>query len=109
MGVWVLFPLNYNHKDILVNNSNIFLVTAISFFQGKVSDMQTEVKQARSQGKYIVSDYWLEMCLEKNERLKEELYASTYNPKMSLDLVPKERRSTRSTVSNQPFLSFLGL
>ena len=74
-----------------------------------MSDMQTEVKQARSQGKYIVSDYWLEMCLEKNERVKEDLYASTYNPKMSLDLVPKERRSTRSTVSNHLSIYFLRL
>ena len=67
-------------------------------FQGKVTDNLTEVKQARSQEKLIVSEHWLEACLESNSKVQEDFYPSTFNPKMSLSVVSKGKKSTRASV-----------
>ena len=71
-----------------------------------MTDNLTEVKQARSQGKFIVSRHWLDSCLESNTRVQEELYPSTYNPKMSLSVVSKGRKSTRTSVTYLCYMTY---
>lgn len=55
---------------------------------------------------YIVSPHWLEACMASRLRVPETDYPSTYNPRMSLDVV-KNRSIVEKTVFSTSCFSLL--
>ena len=53
--------------------------------------------QGRERGIHIVSPHWLYACQEKNERVDENMYPHTFNPKLTLPVLTTGRRMTRSS------------
>nr|XP_006821607.1 PREDICTED: DNA topoisomerase 2-binding protein 1-like [Saccoglossus kowalevskii] len=66
--------------------------------QGRSNDTSKDYKLAKEQKKHIVSPHWLSACKDENKHIDESLYPHTYNPKMSLSVVSKQRRSTRASI-----------
>ncbi|KAH9488852.1 hypothetical protein Btru_058685, partial [Bulinus truncatus] len=68
-------------------------------FQGRPNDTNKEFRNARDQGKIIVSPYWLFACKEQSTRVDESLFPHNYNPSYSLAMTPSAKstplRSTR--------------
>ena len=53
-------------------------------FVGKPNDITKEFREARSQGKKIVSPEWVYACKEKESHVDEDLYPHTYKAGMTL-------------------------
>lgn len=53
-------------------------------FVGKNNDITKEFREARSQGKKIVSPEWIYACREKGSRVEEDLYPHTFKANMTL-------------------------
>lgn len=51
--------------------------------------MSKDYVQAKEDGKFLVSPFWLRACAQARERIVEKEYPVTYNPRMSLDVVSK--------------------
>ncbi|KAL8604271.1 hypothetical protein ACOMHN_023641 [Nucella lapillus] len=73
-------------------------------FQGRTNDLNKEYRQAKHQGKFVVSPHWLYACMEQRCRVDESMYPHSYNPNLNLGGVVKTetpsrglRRSARST------------
>ncbi|PVD37157.1 hypothetical protein C0Q70_04152 [Pomacea canaliculata] len=76
---------------------------------GRINDANKELRQAKNQGKIIVSPCWLYACMEQKARVDESLYPHNYNPSLNLgDIVMKDapskalRRSTRHNPKETP-------
>nr|XP_039271053.1 DNA topoisomerase 2-binding protein 1-like [Styela clava] len=75
-------------------------------FQGKLNDKNKEFCAARRDGKFIVSPYWINACIQTSSRIDESLFPHVYDPNKSIQMVstspPKTRRRTlrNSTSSN---------
>ena len=59
-------------------------------FQGQTNDKTKEFRTAREEGKIIVSPEWVWMCRDENEKIDEELFPHTHNPKMMLSIFSKK-------------------
>ncbi|XP_076455741.1 DNA topoisomerase 2-binding protein 1-A-like [Babylonia areolata] len=73
-------------------------------FQGRANDLNKEYRQAKSQGKIVVSPHWLYACMEQRSRVDEAMYPHNYNPNLNLGGVVRTetpsrglRRSVRTT------------
>ncbi|KAI8789482.1 DNA topoisomerase 2-binding protein 1-B [Biomphalaria glabrata] len=73
-------------------------------FQGRPNDTNKEFRNAREQGKIIVSPYWLFACKEQNARVDESLYPHNFNPSYSLAMTPAAKltplRSSRNATKS---------
>ncbi|XP_054711049.1 DNA topoisomerase 2-binding protein 1-like [Uloborus diversus] len=53
-------------------------------FSGKPNDTTKEFREARAQGKIIVSPEWVYSCQEKNEHVAESLFPHTFKSELTL-------------------------
>ncbi|XP_076054847.1 mutagen-sensitive 101 isoform X2 [Oratosquilla oratoria] len=65
-------------------------------FQGRSNDTNREFRVAREDGKIIVSPEWVWMCRDENNKIDEELFPHTHNPKMTLSILSAKATPTSS-------------
>ncbi|KAM6953301.1 DNA topoisomerase 2-binding protein 1 [Aplochiton taeniatus] len=70
-------------------------------YQGRVGDNTREYRGAKERGVHVVSQYWLEACVDEQRHVPEALYPFTYNPKMSLTLSQVPDKSTLQSPPTQ--------
>lgn len=70
--------------------------------QARMNDLSKDYIQAKDDDKFLVSPYWVKACEEKHERVRENEYPITFNPKMSLEVARTVEQVTKSPMIKKP-------
>jgi len=76
-------------------------------FQGKQNDLTKEFRAAKEAGCNVVSPDWVYMCRDEKDRVQENTFPHTFNPRLTLNMTESSSMSTtrptrtRHTSKNQ--------